>query len=265
MKGYLKKCLPSIILFLIFPFLAAMNSYSQIVVGLDAWFNHEINASTGKPYHYLWSDTAMSGFSDWGKILLSKGASITTVGKPLENVLNGINIYIIVDPDTISENPAPNYISDEDAAVITAWVRNGGVLVVMANDAPNCEFTHLNRLMREFGMRFNHVTLHNVPGDDFEKGASVGLPQNAIFKGVGKIYLKEISDITLNGNAIPVLNENGKILMAETKYGKGYVFAVGDPWIYNEYIGHRRLPAGFDNMKAAENLTDFLLGKVTGK
>ncbi len=265
MLAYKKLFSLSIILFIAIPFLVPMNSYSQDVVGLDTWFNHEINASTGKPYHYLWSDTAMSGFSDWGKIFLSKGARITTVGKPLENVLNGIDIYIIVDPDTTSENPSPNYISNQDAGVITAWVRNGGVLVVMANDAPNCEFTHLNRLMREFGMRFNHVTLHTVPGDDFEKGASVDLPQNAIFKGVGKIYLKEISDITLMGNAMPVLNENGKVLMAETKYGKGYVFAAGDPWIYNEYIDHRMLPAGFDNMKAAENLTGFLLEKVTGK
>ena len=24
--------------------------------------------------------------------------------------------------------------------------------------------------------------------------------------------------------------------------GKGYVFAIGDPWIYNEYIDHDRLP-----------------------
>ncbi len=56
--------------------------------------------------------------------------------------------------------------------------------------------------------------------------------------------------------------EKGKVLIAETNYGKGYVFAIGDPWIYNEYIDHDRLPSGVENRKAAENLTGFLLGKV---
>ncbi len=251
-----------VLLFLI-PVLTPADSYSQAVVGLDTWFNHEINGSTGKPFHYLWTDTAMSGFSEWGKIFVREGATITTVGEPLERDLENIDIYIIVDPDTTSENPEPNYISGRDIKVITNWVRNGGVLVVMANDAPNCEFSHLNGLMKEFGMHFNHVTLHTVPGDNFERGASVNLPHNDLFSNVRKIYLKEVSDIGLSGNAQPVLTENGKVLMAQSYYGKGYIFAVGDPWIYNEYIDHWRLPPGFDNKKAAENLTKILLMKAS--
>ncbi|MBW6499854.1 MAG: glycoside hydrolase family 88 protein [Bacteroidales bacterium] len=47
--------------------------------------------------------------------------------------------------------------------------------------------------------------------------------------------------------------------MAEAKYGNGYVFAVGDPWIYNEYIDHDLLPESFQNRQAAVNLTDLLL------
>ena len=47
--------------------------------------------------------------------------------------------------------------------------------------------------------------------------------------------------------------------MAETTYGKGKVLAVGDPWLYNEYIGNSRLPKSFENMKAAQNLVDYLL------
>ena len=50
--------------------------------------------------------------------------------------------------------------------------------------------------------------------------------------------------------------------MATSKYGKGFVFAVGDPWFYNEYIDHRKLPASFDNKLAAENLFRFLLNKA---
>ena len=36
--------------------------------------------------------------------------------------------------------------------------------------------------------------------------------------------------------------------------GKGMVFAVGDPWLYNEYIDTRRLPAGYENAQAGKNL-----------
>ena len=112
----------------------------------------------------------------------------------------------------------------------------------LANDAPNCEFTHLNRLMKNFGMFFNHVTLHPVPGTEFEMGASTKFADHPVFKGVSKIYIKEVSNISLSGNAKPILTENGKVLIAENSYGKGYVFAIGDPWIYNEYIDHDRLP-----------------------
>jgi unsaturated rhamnogalacturonyl hydrolase len=83
-----------------------------------------------------------------------------------------------------------------------------------------------------------------------------------LFKGVTKIYLKEISDINIWGTARAILTEKGKVLIAENKFGKGYVFAIGDPWIYNEYMDHDRLPESFENRKAAENLTDLLLGYV---
>lgn len=241
------------------------NAFSQPVVGLDNWYNHETNAKTGKPFHYLWTDTLFSGYSRWGGIFTSKGAKITTVGKPDTVVLNKIAVYIIVDPDTTTESVSPNYIMSEDIAAIKKWVENGGVLAILANDAPNCEFTHLNQLMSQFGMTFNHVTLHPVTGANYEMGACTNLPNHPLFKGVTKIYLKEISDINLYGSAKAILTEKGKVLMAENKFGKGYVFAIGDPWIYNEYIDHDRLPESFENRKAAENLTDLLLSYVKKK
>jgi unsaturated rhamnogalacturonyl hydrolase len=240
------------------------NSFAQTVVGLDNWFNRETNAKTGLPYHYLWTDTEWSGYSRWGEIFTSKGAKITTIEKPLTNILKAVDVYIIVDPDTTTESKSPNYIMPEDIKAIKKWVMKGGVLAIMANDAPNCEFTHLNQLMKNFGMRFNHVTLHPVTGTNFEMGASTRFPDHPLFRGVSKIYIKEVSNIGLSGKAKAILTENGKVLIAESRYGKGYVFAIGDPWIYNEYIDHDRLPESFENRKAAENLTELLLG-VTKK
>jgi len=240
----------------------SQTSVAQSVVSLDNWFNHEINAKTGKAYHYLWTDTAWSGYSRWGEIIKSRGATITTIGKPLASVLKGTDVYIIVDPDTTTESKSPNYIQPDDIKAIVKWVKKGGVLAILANDAPNCEFTHLNRLTAHFGMTFNHVTLHPVTGTNWEMGACKDLPDHPLFKGVSKIYIKEVSDFNLSGTAKPVLTENGKVLIAENRFGKGYVFAIGDPWIYNEYIDHDRLTSDFQNRKAAENLTDLLLGYV---
>lgn len=238
------------------------NLSAQPVVGLDNWFNRETNAKTGNPFHYLWTDMEFSGYSQWGEIFKNRGASITTVEKPTPEALKKISVYIIVDPDTTTESKSPNYILPEDIKAIKKWVRKGGVLAVLANDAPNCEFTHLNRLVSNFGMKFNHVSLYPVLNRDWEMGAVKNLPDHPLFKGVSKIYIKEVSDIKLSGNAKAILTENGKVLIAESNYGKGYVFAIGDPWIYNEYIDHALLPESFENLKAAKNLTDLLLGKV---
>ena len=238
---------------------------AQPIVGLDNWYNREVNAKTGMPFHYLWTDTAFSGYSRWGKIFTSRGAKLSTLEKPDANVLSKVNVYIIVDPDTTTESKSPNYVMPAEIKIIEQWVKNGGVLALLSNDAPNCEFTHFNQLASQFGIYFNHVTLHPVTGTNFEMGASKNLPDHPLFKGVSKIYLKEISSISLSGNAKPILVENGNVLIAECKYGKGYVFAIGDPWIYNEYIDHDRLPASFDNRKAAENLTDLLLSYTKKK
>jgi len=251
-------------LIIAFGFLSS-DVYSQPVVGLDNWFNNETHAKSNKPFHYLWTDTEWSGYSRWGEIFTAKGAQITTIGKPSAASLSKINVYIIVDPDTTTETPYPNYFSTADIKAIKAWVKKGGVFAILANDAPNCEFTNTNKLMREFGMTFNHVTLHPVTGTNFEMGASKDFPDHPLFKDVSKIYIKEVSDINLSGTAKSVLTENGKVLIAENKFGKGYVFAIGDPWIYNEYIDHDRLPESFMNRKAAENLTDLLLGNVKKK
>jgi len=258
-KHYLHQFL---LLLFLFACVSSQNSFAQRIVGLDNWFNRETNATTGQPFHYLWTDTEWSGYSRWGDIFKAKGASITTIEKPTASVLKTIDIYIIVDPDTASESKAPNYIMNDDIKAVKKWVKKGGVLAVLANDAPNCEFTHLNQLMKDFGMAFNHVTLHPVSGTQFETGASSSLPDHPLFRGVSKIYIKEISDIRLSGNARAILSENGKVLIAESSFGKGYVFAIGDPWIYNEYIDHDRLPESFQNRKAAENLTEWLLSKV---
>jgi len=239
------------------------DGFTQKTVGLDNWYNHETNAKTGKIFHYTWDDTENSGFSQLGDLFKSKGASLKTVATKADKIsLKGIDIYIIVDPDTTSENPKPNYILPNDIKAISTWVKNGGILLILANDKPNCEFTHLNNLGKEFGLHFNPVTLNPVTNREWNMAAETNLPNHRLFKDVNKIYMKEVCSLGLSGTAKAVLTDKGNVYIAEVPFGKGYVLAVGDPWLYNEYIDHAMLPADFENLKAANNLTELLLSKV---
>ncbi len=231
-------------------------------VGLDNWFNKETNAKTGLPFHYLWSDSADSGFSRWGEIFSRKGAQITTLNKPNCESLHGTDIYIIVDPDSIAETPQPNYMTEEDIKNMVTWVENGGVLVLMANDGNHCGLTSLNQLSASFGITFNNVLLHPVVNNQYDMGAFTQFPDHPIFMNLRKIFMKETSSLRISEVVTPVLSENGHVFIAERSFGKGFVLAIADPWIYNEYIDHNRLPADFENRKAAENLTDYLLLKA---
>ncbi len=236
------------------------------VVGLDYYYNHELKKDKdGKTvqFHYIWEDKENSGFSRLGNIIENLGARIYEVhDAPSENDLNNLSIYIIVDPDTPAETPQPNYIMDSSITKIADWVNKGGVLVLMGNDKGNCEFEHLNRLAEKFGIHFNEVTRNRVEGKNYDMGKFDAFPKHPLFEGLKKIYLKEISTLTLKAPAEPVLIDKGDVIMASSRYGKGFVFAVGDPWLYNEYVTHWRLPEDFQNYEAGENLFKWLLSKA---
>lgn len=236
------------------------HSQAQTHVLLDNFFNHEVNAQTGGVFHYLWSDTANSGYSQWGDIFKAQGAILDTLqSAPSTARLKQADIYLIVDPDTRAESPDPNYISAADVQTVAQWVSNGGILVLLANDSGNCEFTHLNRLAGKFGIHFNETSVNPVIGQQWNMGAITRFPDYPVFLGLSKIYLKGISSLTVTPPARAVLTKGGEVLMAESHVGKGYVLALGDPWIYNEYIGHKYLPTDFENEKAAENFTAYLI------
>jgi unsaturated rhamnogalacturonyl hydrolase len=237
------------------------------VVGLDYYFNNEWmedSLGTTRRFHYIWEDTENTGYSELGNILRALHADLTSVDvAPNQEILNKLSVYMIVDPDTPSENPHPKYITESCVNSIVSWVKKGGVLVLFANDSGNCEFEHLNQLSERFGIRFNQNRRNNVIGKDYNMGAFKKLPHGAIFNGVKKIFLKDICTLTISRPAKAELIDGGNIIMASSRYGKGTVFAVGDPWFYNEYLDNRKLPVGFENAKAARNLFTWLLARAT--
>jgi lysophospholipase L1-like esterase len=232
------------------------------IVALDCFYNCEWKMLGAKKtqYHYVWDDTANSGFSLLAGIIDRLGAyAISSRQAPTEEFLKKCSVYIIVDPDTPAESEHPNYIEDSAIESITKWVNAGGVLVLMGNDKGNAEFEHLNRLAERFGIHFNEDSHHRVTGTNYGMGKFSNFPDHPIFSGVKQIYLKEISSIDVKRPAKALLTENGNVFMAAAEFGKGLVFAVGDPWLYNEYVDSRKLPIEYENSKAGTNLFAWLL------
>lgn len=231
---------------------------------LDDYFNHETRDENGRPavWHYKWDEWDNGGFSLWADVFNRLGARTETLsaGPTAENLKNA-DIYIIVDPDTEKESAAPKFVRPQHTAAIADWVKKGGVLVLMGNDAGNAEFQHFNELAGKFGIRFDEDSLNRVQGNNFVEGRVATEPGNAVFPNARSLYLKEISSLTLRPPAKALVTQNGKVLVATAKYGKGTVFAVGDPWLYNEYTDGRKLPAEYQNFAATQDLSRWLLGQ----
>ncbi|QJX47993.1 glycoside hydrolase family 88 protein [Hymenobacter taeanensis] len=233
-------------------------------VGVDTYFNHESRKSsiTGQPepFHYTWEDRSHGGFYLWGNQFRELGANTVSVPTaPTAASLKGVDVYIIVDPDTKKETPNPNFVAPADVQALTAWVKAGGTLVLMANDTSNCEIPRFNTLAQAFGMKFRDVNLNMVKGSQFEQG-QVALPAgDAVFKNAHKAYIKELAPIEVKAPATPLISQGGNVIMATAKVGKGTVFAVGDPWLYNEYTDGRKIPAEYENFLAGKDLATWLL------
>lgn len=236
-------------------------------VAVDNYFNHEFRKDFNgeqEPFHYTWDDPQHSGFRLWGNTFRDLGAKTTMVTTaPTAASLKDVNVYIIVDPDTPKETAKPNYISATDSKAISDWVKAGGVLVLMANDTSNCEHLHLNQLAAQFGMQFLPKNINMVKNDQFEQGR-VDIPaNNEIFPKTKTVYIKELSPIDLKAPAKAVVTKENDVIIATAKVGKGTVFAVGDPWLYNEYTDGRKIPATYQNFQAGKDLAMWLL-KQTG-
>ena len=230
---------------------------------LDAWFNNEWRKDLygfNARRHYTWDDTEHGGISLLGNIWESYGARLATLETAPSAVnLKGNSVYIIVDPDGPKDNKAPNYVNETDASNIAAWVKAGGVLLLMGNDSANCDLQHFNKLANKFGISFSAKSINMVKGSEFETGAVFNNAANPVFKQTKKMYLKELSVLDVKPPAKALLSKQGDIIFATAKYGKGTVFAVGDPWIYNEYTDGRKIPSEYENFLAANELVQWLL------
>jgi unsaturated rhamnogalacturonyl hydrolase len=235
------------------------------VVATDYFFNREFRKDLNgqqEQFHYTWEDQLHSGFYFLGTIFRDLGATTTAIkAAPTAQNLKGIDVYIIVDPDTKKETASPNFIQEADIAQIETWVKAGGTLMLMANDTANCEHPRFNQLAQRFGLQFLPQNINMVQGTQWEQGRIDVEANNPVFKNTKAVYIKELSPLQIQPSVQAVLNHKGQVIVATVKVGKGRVLAVGDPWFYNEYTDGRRIPIVYENFAAAKDVARWLLAK----
>jgi unsaturated rhamnogalacturonyl hydrolase len=122
---------------------------------------------------------------------------------------------------------------------------------MLGNNQDNAEFQHFNRLAAAFGIEFIEKTHRDAKAD---LKVTIPVPEDSpIFSGPAFFYAVGIAPLKLQASVQRLLSDNGETIMALAKSGKGLVFALGDPWVYNEYIDTK------DNRKIATDLFRFLL------
>ncbi len=230
---------------------------------LDRYFNSEKRKDAGGAldyWHYVWNERSHPGFYTLGSIFEKHGAKLSSLDfAPTAVNLSKASVYIIVDPDHTRDNPTPNYVTAKDVKAISDWVKAGGTLFLMANDSNNCDLKHFNLLSEAFGIKFTDKSLNMVKNDTYPQGEVLPGTNNPVFKTTQKMFLKELSALAIKSPAKANTVKDGDVIIATANYGKGKVIAVGDPWLYNEYVDGRKLPAEYENYKAAEDLAKWLL------
>ena len=237
-------------------------------VVVDAWFNSQTRknaAGETELFHYKWDDDSNGGFAFFGRAFQRYGAILDEErAAPTAADLKRARIYIIASPDIPSKNPVPHFMEKKSGDEIEAWVKAGGTLMLMENDKPNAEFEHFNTLSERFGIHFNAVLRNHVVGNDFAAGTVMIPAGTGVFEHPHTAYMKDTCTITVSRPAKAVVTATTEtksdVMMAVAKVGKGTVYAVVDPWLYNEYVDHRNnLPAEFDPLNAAIDVAGWAL------
>ncbi len=209
------------------------------VVALDCYHNTET------PAHYTWQKVGLGGYSQFAQILLTLGADTSTITTPLDSpTLSRTSVLMIVNPGTV------HLIAAAEIDAVDKWVQQGGKLMCFANNTGHVEFVNYNQLMARFGITFNDTT--QTGGSNFGP-----VPQNEVFSACTTFYIVDMCNLSIVSPAVSIFTFQGSVLMATSLKGAGKVFAVGDPWVYDEHI------AAKDNTRGITQVVQWLLGLST--
>ena len=232
---------------------------------LDGWYNSQKRPNAAGQmveFHYKWNDYSNEGYSIFGHIFRMYGVATKTLyATPTAATLKSAQIYIIASPDNSARNPHPHYMNKKQANQIAAWVHEGGTLLIMENDKGNADIPHMDILADRFGLHFNNVLAHHVVDEDFSMGRIDVAHPHPPFSHSQVLFMKDTCSLTLSKGAQPLLTSHGVIIMAWARYGKGFVVAVTDPWLYNEYTDGRKpkMPSIYDNFAGGREFVHWIL------
>jgi Domain of unknown function (DUF4350) len=217
----------------------SQSSAQKPLVALDCYHNTET------PAHYTWQKVNLGGYSQFAQLLLGLGTDTSTITGPLDSAtLAPVGVLMIVNPGTT------HLIAASEIDAVDKWVQQGGKLMCFANNAGHVEFVHYNQLVARFGITFNDTT--QTGGSNFTP-----VPQNEVFSACTTFYIVDMCNLSLVSPATSIFTFQGSVLMATSVKGKGKVFAVGDPWVYDEHI------AAKNNIKGITQVMNWLLGTTT--
>ena len=186
---------------------------------------------------------------------------------PNAETLKGVAVVLISNPSDkpAGKNPPPHHVSPQDVTEMTHFVRDGGGLIVMGNqENHNLEITDFNKLLGEFGMRFENR---------YTDAKQLIIPKDvAIIGGLRWAYYtgnQVVVDPHNSSRARPlVLNDldqrplGGKrdekgTLLAIAEPGKGHLVVVTDAgWITNDALSGKGI--GKVAIKEQDNWEIFL-------
>src|SRR4051812_660438 len=88
---------------------------AQKVVALDGYHNNE----SKMPDHYQWEGTSIGSFSKLAQGFREHDVELRTLRQRIDGEsLRGVDLLIIVDPDTPEETADPKYIEDAEIDAI---------------------------------------------------------------------------------------------------------------------------------------------------
>src|SRR5262249_7076000 len=118
--------------------------------------------------------------------------------------------------------------------------------LLLNNDPGNAEFPHMNVLARRFGIEFEEKKHVDAQGNS--KLTLTTANRDWFTPGL-KFYAVDLAPLRVTASGVEkLLTERDTVMMAAVRYGKGQVIALGDPWLYNEYLYTQ------DNRRIAEEL-----------
>lgn len=129
----------------------------------------------------------------------------------------------------------------------------------MTNDTTNADIIHSNKLAQAFGISFTNKNVNFVKNDNFPEGVVYTSNEGGVFTSGQKVYVKELVTLKTKKNVYKAAVKGKDIVAAAASIGKGKVFIIGDPWLYNEYLNGRKLPYDYKNYDAAIQLVQWLL------